>query len=294
VTESQLVIKFSETVTGVGDAYLYFPENEDLSTASANQGDIIVASAPSLNTANAAGAASVDATDTSAIIVGIPDYDAAATRTVRATDRLVLEDVQIGGINYTVHITIPSHAGLTTNTETTGLPTSLTWYRKIQLDDAAPSTVTNDINTGGADFAGLAAGATVNLAAGDLELDLNYREDLQSVSATWTDGADHDTVNTDQIAFPATLTVATDAAAGAELEHQAEITLVNPSTETSTKYVGHGATITVDATDFSNASSRAVITLNLAHGIATINDVAGVATGATLPILNTISGNAID
>jgi len=294
VTESQLVIKFSETVTGVGKAYLYFPENEDLSTASANQGDIIVASAPSLNTANAAGAASVDATDTSAIIVGIPDYDAAATRTVRATDRLVLEDVQIGGINYTVHITIPSHAGLTTNTETTGLPTSLTWYRKIQLDDAAPSTVTNDINTGGADFAGLAAGATVNLAAGDLELDLNYREDLQSVSATWTDGADHDTVNTDQIAFPATLTVATDATAAAEREHQAEITLVNPSTETSTKYVGHGATITVDATDFSNASSRAVITLNLAHGIATINDVAGVATGATLPILNTISGNAID
>jgi hypothetical protein len=300
VTESRVVLKLSAAVTSVGKAYLYFPENEVLSTSSANQDDILVASA-ALNDGDGAGTnrnageADVDAIDSTAIVVGIPDYDAAASRTVRATDRLVIEDVVISGQTYTVHITIPSHAGLTANTETTGLPTTVNWYKKVNL-----STGENDLNvavTAGApgaatDFGGLAAGATINLGVGDLELDLKYREDLKSVSAEWSDGADHTTVAVEQVSFPSTLTAAVDSTANQE--NRALLTLVNPSDENDTAYVGHGATITVNATDFDDETSSTVITLNLGHGVAAINTTAGAATGATFPILNTVSGSGID
>jgi len=307
-------------------AYIYAPANaeidENLLVTEANIESYIFALDNIFDSAGAAlgqpgdAAGDDDATVTSSgaaaptLSVGIPDYNGDAWDST--TDKLVIEDVLLDGVPYTLHFSIPQHTTadsaaatlVTTETNSSTLPT-LTVYRKVQV--SGPAFVAD--NDDDADNANLRAGNAVTTAFNPA-ISFDFREDLKDVTSSinYTIGSDPDaaaaTPDDDRVTF-----TSTSAVKNATNANQVDVSFVF-STEGTTKYIGHGATFTVAATDYDDNQCSFTVTLNLGHGALASDDISGNATidtndGATDsdnnnvaeivdPILNVISGNAVE
>jgi hypothetical protein len=307
------VLKFSGATTitataGTTQAYIYNPEDGDISADNvANSGDFIDSAPPVddgaggatlIGDALAVNTATVTTTNASApaIVVGIPNYG-----TIRQSDRLVIEDIDIDGIVYTIHIAPPEHVAASNGSnllETSQLP-NVTFYREVSFAgdstggghaalNLLPNAATDAVGTNN-----LRAGQAVNSTFTQAYF-FQYREELSSVTAaiSYAAGADHDTVNADQTSWGVASAQLDNSGTGTGDE--AEVTFTYGE-EATTKYIGHGATFTVTAADQSSNSSSFTVTLNLGHGVANASDedAAGGAEIAS-PILNIISGDAVD
>jgi len=307
-------------------AYIYAPANaeidENLLVTEANIESYIFALDNIFDSAGVAlgqpgdAAGDDDATVTSSgaaaptLSVGIPDYNGDAWDST--TDKLVIEDVLLDGVPYTLHFSIPQHTTadsaaatlVTTETNSSTLPT-LTVYRKVQV--SGPAFVAD--NDDDADNANLRAGNAVTTAFNPA-ISFDFREDLKDVTSSinYTIGSDPDaaaaTPDDDRVTF-----TSTSAVKNATNANQVDVSFVF-STEGTTKYIGHGATFTVAATDYDDNQCSFTVTLNLGHGALASDDISGNATidtndGATDsdnnnvaeivdPILNVISGNAVE
>jgi len=320
VAASRAVLKLNGVTdidASVAQAYIYSPANTahdiDETMTEAEVENYITASAI---VDDSAGAAQVeqglvdeedDATISTsgvtapALLVGIPAYGAGWNST---TDILVVEDVLMDGVPYTLHLSIPSHSTteLTSDVlETDNLPT-MKVYRKVSFNGLTMLADASDDTNVGNLLAGNSVTTTFNPS-----ISFNYREDLASVtsSISYSIGTDADSAtDDDRVTF-----TSTSAAKDATLANQVDLSF-DFNTEGSTKYIGHGATFSVTATDYDGEESTFTVTLNLGHGALTLdadagntaddnNDGAIDEDGDTIaevvdPILNIISGSAVE
>jgi hypothetical protein len=239
----------------------------------------------------------------SSLIVGLPAYmDATEHNGATATwddpsDTLVIEDVVLDGVPYTLHFGIPQYVAAAVDTatntalvttETSNLP-YMRIYRKVSLEgmDLLPS--------GKADMC-----SNRNLRTGNLVEDgydptnviLTYREDLQAApTVAWRNGDDMDANAGDSDGFQAAAAAglfATPVATLFETMDNGRLTTVpnrarvrlHDITEATDNYIGHDAQIDVTATDFAGNPSSVTLTLRLGHG-AIETDAGDIEAGVT-------------
>jgi len=221
-----------------------------------------------------------DVDNNTKLIVGIPDYTFTTDNTtadktsVGSDDILVIDGIEVNGIEYVFHLSPPSVASSDTGlTETVSSGSSaypnLKVYRKVYLD------VSMD---------GMAAENKTNSSdlANPRELTFNFLENIASVSTTYTVGSPANMTGVDFTESAAVLS-----------NNQAKISLANPTgtTDSAGRYIGDGAMISLTATDFSGNSNTYSITLKLGHNqelpITNINDI-----GDINPIHNLIESTA--
>jgi hypothetical protein len=261
------------------------------------------------------------------LILGITDYITAAT--TRTTDVLVVEDVLLNGVPYTLHFSVPSYAGTTSHATDNVANPAVTVYRKVSVSgmDLLSSGAQDDCSPG-------------NVRAGH-QVDDNYnpviafnmREHING-TPTVVYGPGTDTVNStdetttaptddDRVDFTAEVnTVGT--AVGSE--NQVTTTLnfnkgikdfatTALTDEEATGFIGHGATLTFgNLSDFGGNTSAFQVTLNLGHGALAAAAAAADQDGDNIldanegaineddagsveivdPILNVISGTAVE
>jgi len=214
------------------------------------------------------------------LIIGIPDYTFTTDNTtadktsVGETDILVIDGIEVNGIEYVLHLSPPKvEASDTGLTETVSSGSNaypvLKVYRKVYLD------VSLD---------GMAAENKTNSTdlASPRELTFNFLENIASVSTTYTFGSPTNMTGVDFTESAAVLS-----------NNQAKISLANPTgtTDSAGRYIGDGAMISLTATDFSGNSNTYSITLKLGHNqelpITNINDI-----GDINPIHNLIESTA--
>jgi len=225
-----------------------------------------------------AGAFAVD--NNTKLIVGIPDYtfttdNTSADKTsVGSDDILVIDGIEVNGVEYVLHLSPPSVAssdtGLTATVSSgSSAYPNLKVYRKVYLD---------------VNMDGMAADNKTNSNDRDdpRELTFNFLENIASASATYTAGSPTNMTGVD---FTESATVSSS--------NQATISLSNPTgtSDSAGRYVGDGAMISLTATDFSGNSNTYSITLKLGHNqeaaITNINDI-----GDINPIHNLIESTA--
>ena len=263
------------------------------------------------------------------LILGINDYITAAT--TRKTDLLVVEDVLLDGIPYTLHFSVPEYTSTTAETVDTNSLPGLTVYRKVSVGgmDLLSSGAQDDCSPG-------------NIRAGH-QVDDNYnpviefimREHINSTpTVVYSPGTD--TVNStdetvaggtfddDRVDFTAeSATVGTTQATANAVTVNLNVNrgLTNFATtaltgESAVGHIGHGATLAFgNLSDFGGNTSAFTITLNLGHGVLASGQGAGIDsdgdndleanegaidednTGSVEivdPILNIISGTAVE
>jgi hypothetical protein len=328
---ARAVLKLSGVTTidaQYAQAYIYAPNNTaydiDETQSEANTLEIIIPSAIVDDSASAAQGergmvdqendATISATGVTApaLLVGIPAYGGATWDST--TDKLVVEDVLLDGVPFTLHFSIPQYVttDLTTNLVENGnnRPT-LTVYRKVSftgldlLDDPSSNAATA-MNL----RAGNAVTSTYDVhGSANAELDFNFREDFLATGVTssigYTIGTDHDSAaDDDRVTF-------TSSSAVRDTTTASLVTLdFDFNTEGSTKYIGHGSTFTTNVTDLDGNPGSFTITLNLGHGDLNIdpdnsNTVNAATDGAVDvdndntaevvdPILNIISGSSVE
>jgi hypothetical protein len=222
-----------------------------------------------------------DVDNNTKLIVGIPDYTFTTDNTtadktsVGSDDILVIDGIEVNGIEYVFHLSPPSVASSDTGlTETVSSGSSaypnLKVYRKVYLD------VSLD---------GMAADNKTNSNDNDnpRELTFNFLENLASASATYIAGTPINLTGVDFL----------QESAAVSGNSQATVSLAKPTetTDTTGLYVGDGAMISLTATDFSGNSNTYSITLKLGHNqelpITNINDI-----GDINPIHNLIESTA--
>ena len=210
---------------------------------------------------------------TSALIVGIPAYDTDTWNS--PDDTLVVEDVVLDGVNYTLHFKIPTfvetdnnfgtagHSALKT-AETDNLP-EMRVYRKVSLSgvNLMPSRTTDVCSP-----RNLRTGNLVEDAFDPDGVVFTFREDLSAApTVTWRDGDDND-----------------ESAAAGELElysglfsgtPNSNLVTSNPNqarirfhdiTEATTGYIGHDAQFDVTGIDYAGNPTAFTVTLRLGHG----------------------------
>ena len=214
------------------------------------------------------------------LIVGIPDYTFTTDNTtadktsVGTDDILVIDGIEVNGIEYVLHLSPPSVASSDTGlTETVSSGSSaypnLKVYRKVYLDVNMDGIVA-DNKTSSTDL------------ANSRELTFDFLENLVSATATYTVGSPTNMTGVDF----------TESAAITN-SNQAKITLSNPTgtADSAGRYVGDGAKISLTATDFSGNSNTYSLTFKLGHNqespITNINDI-----GIINPIHNLIESTA--
>jgi hypothetical protein len=214
------------------------------------------------------------------LIVGIPDYTFTTDNTtadktsVESSDILVIDGIEVNGIEYVFHLSPPSVASSDTGlTETVSSGNSaypnLKVYRKVYLDVSLDG-ITAENKTNSSDL------------ANPRELTFNFLENIASVSTTYTVGSPTNMTGVD---FTESATVSSS--------NQAKITLSNPTgtTDSAGLYVGDGAKISLTATDFSGNSNTYTLTFKLGHNqesaITNINEIGGIN-----PIHNLIESTA--
>jgi hypothetical protein len=332
ITAGRAVIKLSGVTTidaSNVQAYIYAPANveidETITVTEANVETYIIASnsvltdagaainhpgsgapEPGMAGSNASATVSTTGASAPAILVGLPDYSGETWDST--TDKLVIEDILLDGVPYTLHFSIPTYTTgeLTSDTaETDNLP-GITVYRKVSFQNGNAGNVgmlaDNDDD---ADALNLRAGNAVTDTFNP-SVSFGFREDLNTVtsSISYTTGADPDATSgpdDDRVTF-----TSSSAAKNATRANQVDLTF-NFDDEASTKFIGHGATFTVAATDYDDNSCGFTVTLNLGHGV--MNDTDGGGIGANdgavdadndnrgevvSPILNIISGSAVE
>jgi hypothetical protein len=210
------------------------------------------------------------------LIVGIPAYGGQAWDS--EDDTLVIEDVILDGVAYTLHFKIPQFVTADTDeTTNTALQTDPTLartlpemfvYRKVSLatTDLMPSD-----NTDVCSARNVRTGNLVEDSYDPTGLVLEYREDLGAApTVTYLDGDDNDPIistTTGELEGYASLftnPVATLVSGNAK---QARIRL-HDITEPTSGYIGHDAQINVTAKDVAENSGTVTITLRLGHGAA--------------------------
>jgi hypothetical protein len=214
------------------------------------------------------------------IIVGIPDYTfttdntTAVKTSVESSDILVIDGIEVNGIEYVFHLSPPNVASSDTGiTETVSSGSSaypnLKVYRKVYLD-VSMDGIAADNKTNSSDI------------ANPRELTFNFLENISSASTTYTVGSPTNMTGVD---FTESATVLSN--------NQAKISLANPTgtTDSAGRYVGDGAKISLTATDFSGNSNTYTLTFKLGHNeespITNINDIGGIN-----PIHNLIESTA--
>ena len=226
-----------------------------------------------------AGSFSVD--NNTKLIIGIPDYTFTTDNTtadktsVGSDDILVIDGIEVNGIEYVFHLSPPSVASSDTGlTETVSSGSSaypnLKVYRKVYLD------VSLD---------GMAADNKTNSNDNDnpRELTFNFLENLASASATYIAGTPINLTGVDFL----------QESAAVSGNNQATVSLAKPTetTDTTGLYVGDGAKISLTATDFSGNSNTYTLIFKLGHNqeaaIPNINDI-----GVINPIHNLIESTA--
>lgn len=225
-----------------------------------------------------AGAFSVD--NNTKLIVGIPDYTFTTDNTtadktsVGSDDILVIDGIEVNGIEYVLHLSpdkvTNSDTGIAkTIGSVSGNNLAFKVYRKVYLDVSLDG-ITAENKTNSSDL------------ANPRELTFNFFENIASASTTYTVGSPTNMTGVD---FTESATVSSS--------NQATISLSNPTgtSDSSGRYVGDGAKISLTATDFSGNSNTYTLTFKLGHNqeaaISNINDI-----GNINPIHNFIESTA--
>jgi hypothetical protein len=304
-----LVIKLDTDAVDVTDAvaYYYQPENttdtvdgaavtftNTITVAPTGQLTAGVALAGSVNVApGEVGLRDNDANngDNDVLVVAFPNLTA---RTIASTDALVIQNVKVGGVFYSLHIAAPAAVNeLVTATPVAeanlSLPT-VTYYKHVLLGaDVEALQPGNDYGpTGYTAAAAYTATGTIS-----------YREAVQSASATWAIGVDHDTTGTSTttdavVDFSESASVGTGANDGT-VTYNLDALAAGSVSESVNQTVGHNSSLTVTTTDFSNQTSTLVMTFRKGHD-ESLGDVDnnGAVQENELAILNIIDGSAID
>jgi hypothetical protein len=290
-------------------AYIYQPTNGervDGGTAFANTETIT-----GVGPINGAGqATSYSGTRTDVGVIGLRDNDAnnnsldtlvielpaPGGNTVSSGDVLVIQNLLVDGIYYSIHIPAPAavqDTTVATATTESALPASgATVYKLVQLVN---SDAVGELRTGN-EF-GNTTGNYRDTGS------LNFNEELSGVSATWTIGTDDfangvnaggatDTTTDEVVTF--TVTASVDSTQAEEVDYTLDAVASGSVTETATKVVGNNASLNVTATDVAGNNSTLVLTFKKGHGITTFNSGGGNNADGEDVILNTISGSAID
>jgi hypothetical protein len=227
------------------------------------------------------------------LVVELP---APGGNTVSSGDVLVIQNLLVDGIYYSIHIPAPvavQDTTVATATTESALPASgAAVYKLVQLVN---SDAVGELRTGN-EF-----GNTTNNYRDTGTL--NFNEELKGVSATWAIGTDDfangvnggaaANTNTDEV-VTFTVTASVDSAQPEEVDYTLDAVASGSVTETATKVVGNNASLNVTATDVAGNPSTLVLTFKKGHGITTFNSGGGNNADGEDVILNTISGSAID
>ncbi len=221
-----------------------------------------------------------DVDNATKLIVGIPDYTFTTDNTtvdktsIGSNDILVIDGIEVGGIEYVLHLSPPSVTNSDTGVaetiaSTNGASLALKVYRKVYLD---------------VNIDGIAADNKTN--ANDIsnprELTFNFLENIVSATATYTVGSPTNMIGVDFTESTAILN-----------NNQTKVTLSGPTgtSDSAGRYMGDGAKLSFTATDISGNSNTYSITLKLGHNqesaITNINDI-----GEINPIHNLIESTA--
>jgi len=307
-TNSRLVIKFN-TAVDISDAlaFIYVPTNEEVSDT-ANIANVVrttdalpaTAGGTFSATARIAGeVAQVDSdgdgafTDENNVVVELPDYEAALTVNIASTDKLVIQNIVVGGVHYSVHINAPEISNAaSTSTETSGLTYIV--YRHVHLGAA------NEVD-------GILVGTSFTTAAPSFSGQLQYHEEIDtasvSVAFSGNGAVDDDTTNFTGIGGTVTTTttdevVALSTTSASATNNTISYTLdalsAGSVAEGVNKVVGRNSTLTVTASDFSGNQTTAVITLMKGHGRVAVDLSGAGADENEKVLLNTISGDAVN
>ena len=303
----RLVIKLSETVNAAAianaAAFVYRPEltgtvdgdNLQDDAVTANQDPVIASgamdggSATAFTAAGAAGTAGQVGHMDGALILELPNV-AAATQ----GDLIVVQNLLFDGHHFSLHIAVPAavnetnvaNPGAAPSTTESGITAlSSTVYRHVYLDDTAVGTL--------GDSSSFTTGTLVNTANANQTsaIVLPFREDIANVTAqSWTPGEDDDTDTDDAVTFVAGVTDTTPNGNNVTVTLNA---LSNAQvTEANSRYVGHGAQLSLTVADAAANSSTLTIQLMKGHAF-DFTAATGGANDADEAILNIISGTAI-
>jgi hypothetical protein len=229
------------------------------------------------------------------LVVELPNLT--GTPGVSQGDVLVIQNLLVDGIYYSIHIPAPAAvADATTVTPVVegDLPASgANVFKLVQLQNTDSvgelrtgneygNTTNNYRDAGALNFNEALSAATA--------IDWNLGTD--DSSATINAGAAGSTNVDEVVIFTAAATV--NALQAEELDYTLDAVDSGSVTETALRVVGNNAALNVTATDVAGNASRLVLTFRKGHGIVTFNSgQAGNADGEDV-ILNTISGSAID
>jgi hypothetical protein len=302
-----------EEVSDVANITNVVRVTDDLATNAALAGGEY--SAGAANTTLAGEVAQLDSdgdgvlTDETNVIIELPDYEASAGA-VRTTDKLVIQNIEVGGVRYSVHINAPaiSNAATSSTENASGLTYSV--YRHVFLNT---TSVLADFDTAAPPVSGalqdLAVGASYTAALPSFSGTLVYREELAAAKAANVVFSTTGAVDDDTTAFTGTngaastttsdqvVSLSTTAGAAETVDNSITYTLnaltAGSISETVNKVVGRDSVLTITAADHSGNTSSTVMTLKKGHGRVRVNGVAGVA-GQEIVLLNTISGNSIE
>jgi hypothetical protein len=314
---SRLVFKFAVPSGAAVDmtqalAFIYLPTNEQVSDT-ANIANVVVTTtaltAGGFGRESAGGLAGsvgqVDSdgdaayTDEVNVVVELPDYEVSKAVNIASTDLLVLQNLIINDVSYSVHINAPAISTAAPNASETAHGLTTTVYRHVFLDNS--DMVGNNNGTAGA--AGIQVGASFTSAAPRFSGELTFREELAAATTANVVFSTTNAVDDDTAAFNGTTTttdevvsLSTTAGAAEVTDNSITFTLdalsAGSVTETLSKVVGRNSVLTVTAKDHSTNESTTTITLRKGHGQLTVN--AGGGAQADIVLLNTISGNSID
>jgi len=313
-TNSRLVLKFN-TAVDISDAlaFIYVPTNEEVSdTANITNVVRVTDALPALSaaafsaTARIAGEVSqVDSdgdgsftggagtNDENNVVVELPDYETALGVNIASTDKLVIQNIVVDGVHYSVHINAPAISNAaSTSTETSGL--TYTVYRHVHLG------VANEVD-------GIVVGTSFTTAAPSFSGQLQYHEEIDtasvSVAFSGTGAVDDDTTNFTGVGGTVTTTTSDEvvalsttsaSATNNTISYTLDALSAGSVAEGVNKVVGRNSTLTVTASDFSGNQTTAVITLMKGHGRVAVDLSGAGADENEKVLLNTISGDAVN
>jgi len=228
-----------------------------------------------------------------ALIVELPNYEA-TVGTITSSDQLVIQNILVDGVRYSIHIAAPELNILTSPTAESSTAAGLSYqvYRHVFL----PATDEVDL---------IAVGTQFTAAADTANGQFTFRENVQTTATVafdstsalddstanfvGTDGATTTTTSDEVVALSTT----SDTAAATAVTYTLDALAAGSINETVNKVVGRGSTLTVSATDFAGNVSDATITLQKGHGAVSVNLDGGATAEQKRVILNTITGSAI-
>jgi hypothetical protein len=291
-------------------AYVYHPEspaaNANVNDAAFDASEIID---PVLASATSGHQQGMVTFRNNSILVDMPAYDTAAN--LEETDQLVIEDIEIGNIVYTLIVDIPTYSTAqesATMSADTKLPT-YQFYRKVSLDGSVVNSDVDGAGTAGTipNFSDIdTADQQVNYISRNVVVP--YREDLLSVGTpTWSVGTAQEgsTVVTTLADFTATGVEADTS--GATPANDSDVNVVLTYSSEGTTYIGHNATLSLPVTDHDGNTNTTVFTFRAGHANTTVDlgngGNAGAGAGANqesneypiiLNLISNSSGNSVD